>query len=101
MRRSRKLLTGAAVLTGAEAVFVARRRGSLVGARTVVRCHRGHLFTTLWIPGASFKSIRLGPWRIQRCPVGHHWALVWPAKVSELGPAELADAAAARDLRIP
>jgi hypothetical protein len=101
MRGSKKLLAGAVVLTGAEVVVLARRRGSLFGARTIVRCHRGHLFTTLWVPGASFKSLRLGPWRIQRCPVGRHWSLVWPAAVSKLSPAEVQAAAAVRDLRIP
>jgi hypothetical protein len=94
-------MAGAAALTAAEAVFVAHRRGRLLAARTVVRCHRGHLFTTLWIPGVSFKSIRLGPWRVQRCPVGQHWALVWAADVSRLSPAELSTAAALRDGRIP
>jgi hypothetical protein len=101
MRRSHRLIAGAAVLTGAEAAFLAHRRGRLLTARTIVRCHRGHLFTTLWIPGASFKAVRLGPWRVQRCPVGRHWTLVWPADVSRLSPAELASAAAVRDGRIP
>jgi hypothetical protein len=101
MRRSHRLLAGAAVLTGAEAVFLARRRGRLLALNTVVRCHRGHLFTTYWIPGVSFKSFRLGPVRVQRCPVGGHWSLVWPAEVSKLGTAELDEAAAIHDLRVP
>jgi hypothetical protein len=25
-----------------------------------VRCRRGHLFTAIWIPGISFKAVRLG-----------------------------------------
>ncbi len=101
MRRSHRLLAGAAVMTAAEAAFLAHRRGRLLAASTVVRCHRGHLFTTLWIPGVSFKAVRLGPWRVQRCPVGAHWTLVWPADVSTLSPAEVAAAAALRDVRIP
>jgi hypothetical protein len=101
MRRSHRLLTGAAVLTAAEAAFVVRRRGRLLAVDTVVRCHRGHLFTTYWIPGVSFKSLRLGPVRGQRCPVGGHWSLVWPAAVSRLGTAELEGAAAIHDVRIP
>jgi hypothetical protein len=36
---------------------------------TIVRCTRGHLFTTIWIPGVSLKSIRIGFVRFQRCPV--------------------------------
>ena len=39
---------------------VMRRRGYSVGGRTVVRCRRGHLFSTLWVPGASLKAVRLG-----------------------------------------
>jgi hypothetical protein len=42
----------------------------------VVRCQGGHLFTTVWVPGASFKAFRLGAFRFQRCPVGDHWAFV-------------------------
>ena len=41
---------------------------------------RGHLFTTIWIPGGSLKSLRFGWWRYQRCPVGHHWSVVTPVK---------------------
>ncbi len=63
-------------------------RGYPVGGNLVVRCRRGHLFTTLWIPGMSLKAIRLGWWRIQRCPVGPHWSLVRPMKKSELTESE-------------
>jgi hypothetical protein len=49
---------------------------------TIARCSKGHLFTTIWVPGASLKSIRLGMSRFQHCPVGHHWALVTPVKDS-------------------
>jgi hypothetical protein len=66
-----------------------------------VRCRSGHLFTTIWIPGASFKSIRLGWWRLQRCPVGRHWSIVTPVNRSELAEAELRIAGANKDLRIP
>lgn len=30
------------------------------GGETVVRCSQGHLFTPLWVPGASLKAARLG-----------------------------------------
>src|ERR1700733_12933768 len=50
----------------------------------VVRCSRGHLFTTLWIPGASVKSLRLVWRRFQRCPVGGHWSVVTPLDESKL-----------------
>ena len=78
-----------------------RRSGSLIGLRTIVRCHRGHLFTTIWIPGASVKSLRLGPWRVQRCPVGRHWAIVTPAQVSKLDDAQRTKALACRDTFLP
>jgi hypothetical protein len=50
----------------------------------VVRCSRGHLFTTAWVPGASFTAVLLGNARYQRCPVGGHWALVRPVKDEDL-----------------
>jgi hypothetical protein len=59
-------------------------RGYRIGGRLVVRCRQGHLFTTLWIPGASLKAIRLGWWRVQRCPVGRHWSVVVPVRESDL-----------------
>jgi hypothetical protein len=80
----RAAAVGAGLVTLAEAVVVGRRRGSMFAVRTVVRCHDGHLFTTVWIPGASVKALRLGPWRVQRCPVGPHWSLVTPVKLREL-----------------
>lgn len=75
-------------------------RSGRLGGNVVVRCHQGHLFTTLWIPGVSFKSLRLGWWRVAHCPVGHHWSMVTPVREAELSQPEQA-AAAAHDLRIP
>jgi hypothetical protein len=66
------------------ATMVARRRGySSLGGRTLVRCRDGHLFRTIWVPGVSIKSIRLGWYRIQFCPVGRHWTMVKPVKDSD------------------
>jgi hypothetical protein len=79
---------------------VLRRRGYSVGGRTVARCRQGHLFTTLWIPGASLKAVRLGWARYQYCPVGRHWSLVVPVKDADLTDAERQDAAAHRDASI-
>jgi hypothetical protein len=84
-----------------ETIVVARRRGFVIGANTVVRCRRGHLFTTLWIPGGSLKAVRFGWWRFQRCPVGAHWSLVTPVKVSDLTDEERHLASQRRDVRIP
>jgi hypothetical protein len=52
----------------------------------IVRCMRGGLFETVWIPLASFKAIRLGPLRIQRCPVHHRVEIV-----QQVDPATLSD----------
>ena len=83
------------------ATIAARRRGYKVGGNTIVRCRRGHLFTTIWIPGVSLKSIRLGWWRIQRCPVGDHWTVVAPVKESELPEDELQLAHGRHDINLP
>ncbi len=80
---------------------VMRRRGYSVGGRTVVRCRSGHLFTTLWVPGASLKAVHLGWARYQYCPVGRHWSLVVPVKDADLTPAERAQAAERRVALIP
>ena len=100
MRRKVLAVVALAMICAETAVLV-RRRGRLFAADTAVRCHRGHLFTTLWIPGGSLKAVRLGWWRIQRCPVGHHWALVTPVTVSALTDEEREFAAHHYDVRIP
>ena len=98
----RKVLVAVAVgLLVAETAVVAQRRGRLFAVDTVVRCRRNHLFTTIWIPGISIKSIRLGWWRLQRCPVGAHFDLVTPVDVSTLDGNEAELAAAVHDARVP
>jgi hypothetical protein len=97
----RKVMIAVAISLLYETIVVARRRGSLWAADTVVRCRDGHLSTTIWIPGASLKSIRLGLWRVQRCPVGPHWSLVTPVRVSTLTEEERQLASERRDVRIP
>jgi hypothetical protein len=102
LRRSSTRFLPAVVAVLAVGTVVARRRGySGLGGGTIVRCRSGHLFTTIWIPGASVKSIRLGPRRFQYCPVGRHLALVAPVKDTELTSDERQAAAARRDVRIP
>ena len=76
-------------------------RASRMGGRVVVRCREGHLFTTIWLPGASVKALRLGWWRFQRCPVGQHWSWVTPVRESELTPDELRRARGRKDVRLP
>lgn len=67
-----------ALLSLAIEVSAVWQRGWGLGGRVEVSCRDGHRFRTLWIPGVSFTSLRLGWWRLQRCPVGHHWSLVTP-----------------------
>ena len=95
--RRPQVVVGLAVL----ATIVLARRGYPMGGNVVVRCRKGHLFTTIWIPFASVKAIRLGRWRLQRCPVGQHFSLVRPVKEADLTEAEKLSANAHRDIRIP
>lgn len=99
-RRARRLAPPvvAAVLIEAAAL---RMRSHRWGGNLVVRCGQGHLFTTLWIPAVSVKSLRLGWWRVQRCPVGHHWAVVAPVDEARLSEDERRLARARHDVRLP
>jgi hypothetical protein len=98
--RRRRAPVVALAFTVAEAVALWLRTGRF-GGNVAVRCRSGHVFTTIWLPGVSLKSIRLGWWRIQRCPVGRHWALVSPVRESELSLRERLSARRHQDLRIP
>ncbi len=80
---------------------IARRRGYNMGGNVVVRCRRGHLFTTLWIPGVSLKALRLGWYRLQWCPVGRHWSLVSPVNPRDLDDDARLASTVHRDLRLP
>jgi hypothetical protein len=71
------------------------------GGSVIVRCRDGHLFTTVWIPGVSFKAARLGTTRWQRCLIGNHWTVVARVDPSTLTEEERAYAAAHRDSRLP
>jgi hypothetical protein len=101
MKSRNKGVVGVAAGGYLAATLVARGRGYRFGRNVVVRCRRGHLFTTIWIPGASLKSIRLGWYRFQRCPVGQHWSLVTPVKESDLTEAERETALSHHDARVP
>lgn len=78
-----------------------RAGGYPIGGNLVVRCREGHLFTTLWIPGASVKALRFGSWRFQYCPVGGHWSLVKPVRPGEISDEEARLARQRRDVRLP
>ena len=101
MTGTRRKVLAAAVVFNIVGTIVARALGYRVGGKTVVRCRRGHLFTTIWIPGASIKSIRLGWWRIQRCPVGRHWSIVVPVKEADLTSRERRRAHEIQDVPVP
>lgn len=98
-KRLRRLLVvvGALLLEG----LSVRLRGYRFAGNVVVRCREGHLFTTIWIPGASVKALRLGCWRYQRCPVGSHWSLVTPVAESNLSARQRRSAHRIRDIRVP
>jgi hypothetical protein len=76
-------------------------RGYRVAGNLVVRCHQGHLFTTLWIPGVSVKSLRFLWWRLQRCPVGNHWSIVTPVHEAELTRGQMRAARKRHDIPVP
>jgi hypothetical protein len=83
------------------AAVAMRRLGYRFGGDVVVRCRDGHLFTTIWVPGGSFKAIRLGLVRLQYCPVGEHWTFVTPVRDSDLTDAERRMAERYRDAPVP
>ena len=80
---------------------IMRRRGYNVGLAAPVRCRDGHLFTTIWIPGASVKSFRLGTVGLQYCPVGRHFTVVRLVKDAELTDEMRSAALEHRDVAIP
>lgn len=92
---------GLIVVLLAAGTFAARLMGYKLGRETIVRCRAGHLYTTIWIPGASLKAVRLGMVRWQRCPVGKHWTLVSPVNEADLTDADRELAALSHDVRIP
>jgi hypothetical protein len=75
--------------------------GGFSAGVVIVRCARGGLFEDLWIPMASLKAIRLGPFRIQRCPVHNRVEIVQQVDPATLTDAELAQAARYPAGRIP
>jgi len=101
-KRRRRLAITAGVLAGyAIGTVVMLNRGYKFGRNVPVRCLGGHVFSTVWIPGASVKSLRLGPWRAQWCPVGRHFTLVKLLRDADLTEAERSYAAAHHDILVP
>jgi hypothetical protein len=83
------------------ATLRARRLGYPLEATLLFGAAKGHLFTTIWVPGASIKSVKLGWWRFQRCPVGKHWTLVSAVKDANLTDEERRFADTRHDLWLP
>jgi hypothetical protein len=100
-RRRRAKILGLLLLLDALGTLAARTRGYRFGRKTLVRCHSGHLYTTIWIPGGSLKALRLGWWRVQFCPVGRHWSIVTPVKEADLSLREKLAARRHKDIPIP
>ena len=101
-KRKRGLaITAGVIVAYAVGTWVAISQGYSFGLNVVVRCQRGHLFTTVWIPGVSVKSLRLGLWRVQWCPVGRHVTLVSLVKNADLTEEERESAAEHHDIPVP
>jgi len=76
------IIAAVVVLFVARVLYARSRGGGGDGARRIVRCGQGHLFTAVWVPGAV--AFRLGGARLLRCPVGEHWSLVRPVNEADL-----------------
>jgi hypothetical protein len=104
------LIVAIVVVFAAVFVYVIARMGAKAGRErgyagmggdTIVRCSRGHLFTTKWIVGSSVKAMRLGSRRYQRCPVCQKWRIVVPVPDDELTDDDRRVAAEHHDTRLP
>ena len=67
----------------------------------IVRCKQGGLFETEWVSLVSFKAVRLGPYRLQKCPVHRRWELVQRVDPTTLSGEERAAAARYPAGRLP
>ncbi|WP_210605067.1 hypothetical protein [Brevibacterium oceani] len=52
----------------------------------IVRCSGDGYYRTRWIPLVSFKSIRFGAYRFQRCPVHDKWEMAGIVDDADLTP---------------
>jgi hypothetical protein len=100
-RTRRRLTFGVIAGSYAAGTVWAMRRGYSFGRNVTVRCLGGHAFQTIWIPGVSVKSLRLGLWRLQWCPVGRHVSLVHLVKPADLTPDMRWDSARHHDIPVP
>ena len=70
-------------------------------AMAIVRCKQGGLFETKWVLFSSFKAVRLGSRRLQKCPVHRRWELVQRVDPTTLSGEERAAAARYPAGRLP
>jgi hypothetical protein len=61
-------------------------------ARVVVQCTMGHLFSTEWVNFVSFKAVRLGRRRYQRCPECGRFRMVEKVSRQNVGEARYREA---------
>jgi hypothetical protein len=78
-----------------------RLLGYWQGGNVVVRCHQGHVYTTVWIPEVKLKGLDPVVARLQYCPVGKHWSLAVPVRDADLTERERQFARARHDLPVP
>ena len=95
-----RFLVPALTLVGFVALSEVLRRRRPQQFEPVVRCSRGHLYRSIWVPGGSLKAVRWFDRRFQWCPVGHHFSWTRRVDAGQLTAEELAAAAAVHDLRI-
>jgi hypothetical protein len=69
--------------------------------RTIVRCESGGLYSTIWVPMASFKAARLGNARLQCCPVHTRWERARRVDPATLSADDRAAAEQIQDIGIP
>jgi hypothetical protein len=67
----------------------------------IVRCGQGGFFETKWVPLVSFRAVRLGSRRFQRCPVHGRWELIERVDPATLTPEERAEASRYPAGRLP
>lgn len=73
----------------------------MVPTPAIVRCSRGAYYETLWVPFVSVRAIRLGPQRLQRCPVHRRWEMTRIVPDGDLTPQVLREARTHLAGRVP
>src|SRR5699024_11330562 len=77
------------------------RYRNVTGVQTCALPIWGGHYRTRWLPLVSFKSIRLGTYRLQRCPVHQRWEMTSIVEDEDLTPEILSEADRYPASRIP